>query len=173
MKKKKLFNKKNLDFKDHDNVKDFWKSQIWKLEVKKNICSWLTIILNLIVAILNITIFILLILAVAMIIEKVNSPTYDPKNNSLAGTIFLVSLSIALSLGIIFSSFFLISIKNKNKFAIYQKICLDINNLLINYKDENIEKELKKIIDENLVFKKEKLFKSLKNFVVEDKMKWS
>lgn len=173
MEKKKLFNKKNLDFKDHDNVKDFWKSQIWKLEVKKNICSWLTIILNLIVVLLNITIFILLILAVAMIIEKVNSPTYDPKNNSLAGTIFLVSLSIALSLGIIFSSFFLISIKNKNKFAIYQKICLDINNLLINYKDENIEKELKKIIDENLVFKKEKLFKSLKNFVVEDKMKWS
>ncbi|MDK2819651.1 MAG: hypothetical protein KFW07_02325 [Mycoplasmataceae bacterium] len=173
MKKNIKFIRKQLDFKNHDDIKDFWKSQIWKLEVKKNMCSLLTIVLNLIVALLNISIFILLILAVVMITQKVNSPNYNPQDNSLDGTIFLVSLSITLSIGIICSSFFLMSIKNKNKFVVYQKIYLDINDLFINYNDENIEEEIKKIIDKNMVFKKEKLFKSLKNFVSQDKIKWS
>ena len=164
---------KELNFNNYDDVKDFWKSQIWKLEIKKNICSWLTIILNLIVAFLNITIFILLIVAIIMISQKVNSPNYDYHNNSLSGTIFLISLSISLSIGIIFSSFFLISIKNKNKFSIYKKIYLDINNLFINYEEENIEEEIQKIIDKNLIIKKEKWLKSLKSFVSEDKIKWS
>jgi len=73
-----------------------------------------------------------------------------------------------LSLGIIFCSFILISMKNKNKFKIYKKICFDFENLLINYKGDNIDEEIKKIIDENLVFKKERLFKSLKSFVSEE-----
>jgi membrane-associated HD superfamily phosphohydrolase len=127
--------------------------------------------LNLIVALLNITIFTLLILAIVMIINKVNSPSYNPEDVNLAGIIFLVTLSITLSLGIIICSFFLISIKNKNKFKIYQKIYLDLNDLLINYKGQDVDAEIKKIIDRNLIFKKEKLFKSLKAFVSEDKIK--
>ncbi len=173
MKQKKPFSKTQFEFNNQEDVQDFWKSQIWKLEIKKNICSGFTIVLNLIVALLNIAIFVLLILAVVMIIEKVNEPTYNPEDVNLTGIIFLVSLSIALSLGIIICSFFLISIKNKNKFKIYQKICLDLNNLLINNENQDVEQEIKNIIDKNLIFKKEKLFKSLKNFVSEDKIKWS
>ena len=132
MKKNNLPDKNILEFHNQEDVKNFWKSQIWKLEIKKNICSWSTIIFNLIIALLNITIFVLLITAVVMIIQKVNAPNYDPSDANLAGIIFLVALSITLSLGIIICSFFLISIKNKNKFNIYKKICLDLNNLLIN-----------------------------------------
>ncbi len=174
MKKNNLPDKNILEFHNQEDVKNFWKSQIWKLEIKKNICSWSTIIFNLIIALLNITIFVLLITAVVMIIQKVNAPNYDPSDANLAGIIFLVALSITLSLGIIICSFFLISIKNKNKFNIYKKICLDLNNLLINDdKQQDVETEIKNIIDKNLVFKKEKFYKSLQKFVSEDKIKWS
>ncbi len=173
MKKKNSLDKNPLEFHNQEEVKSFWKSQIWKLEVKKNICSWSTIIFNLIVALLNVAIFSLLITAVVMIIQKVNDPSYDPSDANLSGIIFLVALSITLSLGIIICSFFLISMKNKNKFNIYRKICLDLNNLLINDETQDVEIEIKKIIDKNLIFKKEKFYKSLKNFVSEDKIKWS
>lgn len=176
MKKKNLLTVKKLELRSQEDIQNFWKSQIWKLEIKKNICSLLTIVLNSIVALLNITIFILLILAIIMIVEKVNAPDYNPHDVNLVGIIFLVALSITLSLGIIICSFILISMKNKNKFSIYQQICLDLNNLLINYDGEStqdIEKEIKVIIDKNLLFKKEKLFKSLKRFISEDKIKWT
>ncbi|MGL6125039.1 MAG: hypothetical protein ACRC1F_00925 [Metamycoplasmataceae bacterium] len=173
MKKKKLLVSRKFEFNTQEDVKNFWKSQIWKLEVKKNVCSWLTVILNLIIATLNIATFILLILAIVSIIKRVNSPDYDPNNTKLVGIIFLVALSIFLSLGIIICSFALINIKNKNKFNIYQKICLDLNNLFINGECENIEEEIKKIIDKNLVFKKEKFYKTLKQVISEDKIKWT
>lgn len=173
MKKKNELVKRKFKFKNQEDVKNFWKSQIWKLEVKKNICSWFTIFLNLIITILNVTIFVLLIWAIILIIEKVNAPDYNPNDSNLTGIIFLVSLSITLSLGIIICSFALITIKNKNKFATYQKICLDLNNLLISDDCDDVEKEIKIIIDKNLVFKKEKLFKSLKKFISEDKIKWT
>ncbi|MGL5205321.1 MAG: hypothetical protein ACRC7B_00175, partial [Metamycoplasmataceae bacterium] len=162
-------------FNSHEEIKNFWKSQIWKLEVKKNICSWFTIVLNFIMVFLNITTLTLLIIAIILIDKKLNSPNFDPNDADLARIVFLVSLSIALSLGIIVASSSLIIIKNKNKYKIYHKICLDLNNLLINGNDEieDIDSEIKAIIAKNSVFKKEKLFKTLKQFMSEDKIKWT
>ncbi|MGL5617562.1 MAG: hypothetical protein ACRCWU_00710 [Metamycoplasmataceae bacterium] len=175
MKKKNIILGQKFDFNSQDEVKNFWRSQIWKLEVKKNICSWLTIILNIVMVILNIAILTLLITAIILIDKKLNAPDFDPNDVSLARIISLVSLSITLSLGIIIASSSLMIIKNKNKYNIYHKICLDLNNLLINGNGEiaDIDSEIKAIIDKNLVFKKEKLFKTLKQFLSEDKIKWT
>ncbi|MGL5732750.1 MAG: hypothetical protein ACRCXE_01650 [Metamycoplasmataceae bacterium] len=173
MKKKNIILGQTFDFNSHDEVKTFWRSQIWKLEIKKNICSWLTIILNIVMVILNIAILTLLIAAIILIDKKLNAPDFDPDDSDLARIITLVSLSITLSLGIIMASSSLIIIKNKNKYKVYQKICLDLNNLFINGEVEDVDGEIKAIIDRNLVFKKEKLFKTLKQFLSEDKIKWT
>ncbi|MGL5204938.1 MAG: hypothetical protein ACRC9F_00350 [Metamycoplasmataceae bacterium] len=173
MKKKNIILGQNFDFNSHDEIKNFWRSQIWKLEVKKNICSWLTIIMNIIMVILNASTLTLLITAIILIAKQINSPDFDPNDANLTRIISLVSLAIAFSLGIIIASSSLIIIKNKNKYKIYHRICLDLNNLLINGEVEDVDKEIKAIIDKNLVFKKEKLFKTLKQFISEDKIKWT
>ncbi|MGL4252335.1 MAG: hypothetical protein ACRDCJ_00475 [Metamycoplasmataceae bacterium] len=175
MKKKNIILGQKFDFDSHDEIKNFWRSQIWKLEVKKNICSWLTIILNISMAFLNLATLTLLISAIILIDKKVNSPNFDPNDADLNRIISLVSLSIILSLGIIVASSSLMIIKKKNKYMIYHRICLDLNNLIINGNGEieDIDSEIKAIIDKHTVLKKEKLFKTLKQFISEDKIKWT
>lgn len=167
--------KNNTDFNNANDVKDFWSSIAIKLQIKKNINTVFSLIMDIIIIFLNLLTLALLVTIITLVINKLNSTDLNKNDTHAINIIILIGTSVFLSIFVIISTFILNSMKSKNKANTYKNICSELNYLFLKYQHDkseiNINNEIEKIIQTNSIIKKEKLKDSLKKFLSEGKIK--